>query len=112
MTVYVPEIAAGGALIRNLKMTARVLTPNGDGVNDRLSVELLVVKTGRAPQLLIFDLSGRQVAERSVSGDGEYEWDGRGPSGNLLPPGAYLFVAEVVADARTDRRQRVISLAY
>lgn len=112
MTVYVPEIAAGGALIRNLKMTARVLTPNGDGVNDRLSVELLVVKTGRAPQLLIFDLSGRQVAELSVSGDGEYEWDGRGPSGNLLPPGAYLFVAEVVADARTDRRQRVISLAY
>ena len=50
--------------------------------------------------------------ELSVSGDGEYEWDGRGPSGNLLPPGAYLFVAEVVADARTDRRQRVISLAY
>ena len=112
MTVYVPEIAAGGALIRNLKMTARVLTPNGDGVNDRLSVELVVVKTGRAPQLLIFDLSGRQVAELSVSGDGEYEWDGRGPSGNLLPPGAYLCRISVPADIGERAVHRIIILAY
>ena len=82
-----------------------VFTPNGDRVNDavHISYDLLEIIGPASVTIDITDLSGR-VVRRLYEGDdpiGNYqkEWDGRDGSGEMVPPGIYLFF--IVAD--TDR---------
>ena len=106
-----------GDVLVNLTFSPRVLTPNGDGINDRLEVSTNVVNlVERRPiRLQVFDLAGRMVWELSKSrgaGPLALAWDGHGQSGDLLPPGNYLVRLQVVGDARTQSMARVLSIAY
>lgn len=112
LTVFVPEIAHAEHLIREVTLTSAFVTPNGDGVNDRVELRLLVVKTTVEPQVAVYDLSGSLVARPQQVEQAHYVWDGRDARGLLLPPGLYILDAKVATDARTERRQRVVYLAY
>ena len=111
LTVFVPEIATGSRLLRELSVSTTVLSPNGDGFNDDVGIAVLAVKTSVSPTVTIRDLSGRQVAEATPTGAGTFRWDGRS-NGEMLPPGIYLLTATLETDARTEREQRLIHLAY
>ncbi len=112
LTVFVPEIAQEEHLIRALDVTSEIVTPNGDGINDRLQLRLLVVKTTAQPKVAIYDLSGALVASINQVDQTHYLWDGRDESGLLLPPGIYILDAKVETDTTTERRQRVVHLVY
>lgn len=104
-----------GGLLANLSCTG-VLTPNGDGVNDRLrlAVDLVNVLADRPLRLRLFDLAGRLVhAEEKLARAGrqDFEWDGRS-AGNLLPPGVYLLEVGIEGDAREEFLRRVVRVAY
>jgi hypothetical protein len=103
-----------------------VMTPNGDGINDRLvgSFVLLRVLNERPVEVDFFDLAGRRVgrarieegAETGMSmekvGELRFSWDGRSHSGLLAPPGTYLCRIRVEADRGTEELLRPVHLVY
>ena len=117
-----PRIAATGfGLLADVR-AGPVVTPNGDGVNDELTVEftLLHLLAERPVTVELFDLSGRRVAAaRPASGTGEarsgrlvFGWDGTDVSGGLVPPGTYVLSIRVRSDRRDEEVLRVVHVAY
>ena len=111
-------------LFRDLTIDPPVLTPNGDGVNEELTLAftVLLAAPNTAVTAEIFDLSGRLVARRvevrEVStGPFEIAWDGRNQDGDLVPPGVYavrLGVDGDTGDTALSSREllRTIAVAY
>ena len=111
-------LPAASDLLDNLTISTQLLTPNGDGVGDRLVLEfnLLKVLDPRTVRVAIFDLTGRRVhllsEEEQVAGRVALEWDGRDHTGGLVAPGNYVLRVEISGDARTDQVSRIVSVAY
>ena len=83
-------------LFGDLAVNPPVFSPNGDGVNDEMTLDftLMLVGASTAVEAEIFDLGGRRIRlleeQRSVSaGTYSIPWDGRDEAGNLVPPGMY-----------------------
>ncbi|MEE3259935.1 MAG: hypothetical protein VX293_12055 [Candidatus Latescibacterota bacterium] len=115
--VMLPALTGSRQLIDALELSSRVLTPNGDGVNDQVEIRFVSFKVeGRMPQGRIFDLAGRLIAELpapAISGRAHtFAWSGLGRDGALVRPGAYLCRIELGADAGEDTVLRTIAVAY
>ncbi|MBI2504982.1 MAG: hypothetical protein HYW07_17325 [Candidatus Latescibacteria bacterium] len=89
-----------------------VFTPNGDGVNDQVAIEIpvFVLEGPKRIAAQIYDLAGRQVRDLSVeasqaSGLHRLLWDGRDHQGMLQPPGLYLIRAGIDTDAARSHTQ-------
>ena len=110
-------INLSAALLREVRVTSPVVTPNGDGVNDEVGIRyvLLQLTEGQAVTVDVYDLNGRLVRRvyegLDTSGRHEQRWDGRGESG-ALPPGLYVYRVTVGADARRDEKSGVLGVAY
>lgn len=98
---------AGNEVIKNLRLDAAVITPNGDGMNDELSFHFDVarINTNADVHLSIYDLSGalvRRVVERRPDSRGSYalSWSGEDRSGKLVAPG--IYVARIGVDVDSD----------
>ncbi len=111
-------LPADSGLLEDLTISTQMLTPNGDGIGDRLALEfnLLKVLDPRTVRVAIFDLTGRRVhllsEAEQVAGRVTLEWDGRDHAGDLVAPGNYVLRVEVSGDARTDQVSRIVSVAY
>jgi hypothetical protein len=66
----------------DLRAPQRIITPNGDGINDKA-----VFKTG-IDEVKIFDVRGRRV--RTIAGPAP-EWDGTGDNGAIVESGVYIY---------------------
>ncbi len=106
-----------GDLLVDLETSSRVISPNGDGINDELtlSYKLRQLTLARPVTLRIYDLAGRLVREvapqSSRSGVFAQRWDGQDDHGNLVPPGTYVY--DVTLSAETEeRRTGVIGVIY
>ena len=69
----------------------------------------------RPVSLVIYSLAGEQVAERpsirARSGEFAHQWDGRDPSGQLVPPGMYIYRLRL--DAEEDEiKTGLLSVVY
>lgn len=75
----------------------KVITPNGDGLNDELTFTCLGGTTNR---LEVFDRYGKLVyAANNYTND----WQGTAPNGSVLPDGAYHFVLSVTTLSGIER---------
>ena len=115
--VMLPDLTGTTQLINDLSISSPVLTPNGDGVHDEVVIRFVAFKvTQRTPQVRIFDLAGRPVAELAAPIiDGVayvFTWDGRAAQGDLVPPGTYLCRIDLGADAGDDTALHAIAVAY
>ncbi|MCC7265443.1 MAG: hypothetical protein IT369_23305 [Candidatus Latescibacteria bacterium] len=112
----------GVEVIQNFRVGSRVVTPNGDGVNDELvfSFDVVRVNAERPVSAAIYDLSGRlvnQISEVRPDPRGAYtlRWTGDDQGGRRVPPGIYLARIGVAADAAGaggPAVQEVIHVAY
>ncbi|MDZ7319577.1 MAG: gliding motility-associated C-terminal domain-containing protein, partial [candidate division KSB1 bacterium] len=105
--VYYPIVTAtGGGITHEVTLAILVLppngsyslqfdvqpnpfTPNGDGYNDQAIFRLPESSTAGIT-ILIFDLKGRKITtirERAA-------WDGRDEHGQVVAPGAYMFIVQ------------------
>lgn len=110
-----------GSLLQDVVMQP-VFTPNGDGINDELSVQftLLKVLEERPLEVMFYDLSGRLVGEgksATATGTGKvgeqaFTWDGRDLGGNIVAPGIYLCRIKVKADDQDNQSTRLVHVAY
>lgn len=122
-----PEVATNGTTVvveqitqplSPVRLSASPFTPNGDGINDQLkfSFDLFLLLEQVQVQIDVFDLSGRQVAQVGpvghTAGTTEISWDGKDRSGNLLPPGLYLYHLKVGGTASSSTQTGTLSLVY
>lgn len=118
-TARVSLLASQGQLIQDVMM-ASVFTPNGDGINDELSVRFALLKVLQERPLAVafYDLSGRLlgqghgVATTGKAGEQIFTWDGRDLDGQAVAPGIYLCRIEVEADDRDNHLTRLVHIAY
>ena len=112
----------GGEVIRNFGLGSRVVTPNGDGVNDVLvfSFDVVRVSAPRPVTVAIYDLVGRlvnQISELRPDPRGNYalHWLGDDQAGSRVPPGIYIARISVAVDAEVAEHtavQQVVYVAY
>ena len=95
----------------------RALTPQGDGVNDRvqLTYTLFSVRSTQV-EVAVYTLDGRRVRRLYSgplsAGPQAQTWDGRDGQEALVAPGLYLLRVEVDADEGRFSRLRPIAVAY
>jgi hypothetical protein len=117
LSVAIPRSQVG-QLLGEIALSPRVLTPNGDGVNDEMEIffNLLQLTLPTPVAFEIYDLAGRKVqtvfAEDHRLGPALHRWDGRSMDGKLLAPGLYVWVLRVEADAFAERHCGTIGVAY
>ncbi len=104
-------------LLLNVDFNTAVLTPNGDGVNDLITVfaDVINIIELRVLRLRLYDLAGSLLAEQTQAvkaGAQHLAWDGRDQNGRLVAPGLYLLELHIGGDARAQRVSRVISVVY
>lgn len=101
-----------------VRITPEILTPNGDGINDllTLSYEILDITGPAAVRIEILDLAGHAVrhlqdAQQSI-GIYTADWDGRDDTGRTLPPGIYVGRVSLHTDGRAETSVDVLHVAY
>jgi gliding motility-associated-like protein len=83
-----PAGAIGSA---DLRPAQRIITPNGDGINDTVTFSGLAA----GDEVKIFDVRGRRI--RSLSGPNPV-WDGKDDSGKIVESGVYVYQYTVSGD--------------
>ncbi|MBI4055116.1 MAG: gliding motility-associated C-terminal domain-containing protein [Elusimicrobia bacterium] len=78
-------------------LTTKVITPNGDGLNDVVVFLLDNPKDSKVGGKL-FDLTGAFVAEMRLRSDGYLEWDGKS-GGQTVHSGVYIY--QIEAEGKT-----------
>jgi hypothetical protein len=113
----VAVVTTAGAELLLQANVPKVFTPNDDGANDvaSISYDLLEIIGSTEVTITISDLAGRMVREVYAGADAighyEREWNGRDDSGQLVPPGIYLYRIEVDTDLKI-AEQGVVNVAY
>jgi len=107
-----------GEVIRKPRIYPNPFTPNGDGINDEVTMafDLFLFLEKVEIEVGIFDLSGRRVhrlePRPQSAGSMEVRWDGRDSNGDLMPPGIYFYHLKINSDVSTDQFTGTLSLAY
>jgi len=107
-----------GDLLHHIQVSPNPFTPNGDGLNDEVSISYdLFNLVGYAPlRVEICDLAGNlvQVAHEDELTSGRYThvWDGKTQDGEVAPPGFYIYRIIVDADKGLEAKAGILSVAY
>ena len=117
LSVAIPR-AQVGKLVGDIVLSSRLLTPNGDGINDEMEIFFnLLQLTLPTPVIFdLYDLAGRKVytvfGEDHRLGPATHRWDGRVADGQRVLPGLYVWVLRVVADSFEERHSGTIAVVY
>ena len=104
--VLVVTVPVQDRLVGDLRIAPAIITPNGDGLNDRMIIDFLIFQIDRAQPITVkvHDLSGQVVgavmAQHGISGAYRAVWDGTDGAGVPVPPGLYICRVEI--EARQD----------
>jgi len=105
-------------LFTDVRFSSPVITPNGDGHNDDLKLDYILLKATSPVKIevvihsLVGDIVRRLYDDRDLSGPKEVIWDGRDDNGNTVPPGLYLIRLSADTDAGKTTQIRSVGVAY
>ena len=110
-------LPVGSGIFANIGVSGGAFSPNGDGVNDllRLEVDLVNLLEAKPLRLRVYDLRGRrtfQAEQPALVGRRFFAWDGRDAGGALVPPGLYIVELALDGDARRPRWRRSVAVVY
>jgi len=115
-TVSTTGIPAGPLI--SVQAKPNPFSPNGDGLFDETIISYFVAKIAQ-PQpvsIKIYDLNGDRVRDLRDQRDPaffyEIAWDGRDDSGDLVPPGLYIYQVRVKTDAGEEVSSRTVTVQY
>ena len=103
-------------MLSELNLGTALVTPNGDGIHDRLELAYTLHGVSAADvEAGVYDLAGRLVHRLAAEarGEGLYteSWDGL-VKGQYTPPGTYLVRVAVDTDLGTFVKTRIIGIVY
>ena len=116
--VVVASASSARGVLGDLEVGSRAFTPQGDGVNDQLSIQYTLFRVQQASEVKvgIYALDGRRVwqaqPEAQAAGRHTARWDGRDGAGQLVGPGIYLARVEVETDKGSEIRLQPVAVAY
>lgn len=116
--VLAVRTSISGRLLDDLEVQPRIVSPNGDGINEQVhfSFKLLQVTQEVPLRLAVFDLSGRSLRVlhdgQQHSGGLRFAWDGRDESGERVPPGLYIYRISVEAEKGGDQLAGSVAVVY
>jgi hypothetical protein len=99
-------------------VSPRIFTPNGDSVNDVVSIsyDIFEITGPGAVTVAVLDLAGRLVrtvyAGQDRAGHYPRTWDGTDDAGELVAPGVYLYRVSVDADREQVDKIGTLYVAY
>ena len=103
--VAVSDLGEKG-LLRSVRVTPSIITPNGDGSNEFTQIQLSIyhVEGTKKLDVVVYDLSGARMRDLTatrnrLSGELRVDWDGRDDTGRMVRPGIYAIRVEFNADA-------------
>ena len=105
-------------LFSNVRFSSSAITPNGDGSNDLLELDYILLKATSPVdiEVVVHNLRGEVVrrvyGERDLSGPNRVVWNGRDAAGDMVPPGLYLIRLQADTDAGKNTEIRPIAVAY
>jgi len=117
-TITVFGIEIGESLLESVEIKPDILTPNGDGVNDKalISYNLLQLQNPALVQVKIYDRDGSVVRNlyesRDLNAPYSLEWDGRDDDGDIPPPGVYVCSISVKTDLDVYRKTKLLQVVY
>ncbi len=104
-------------LFTGVVFSSAVITPNGDGINDQITLDYILLKATHEVEVevVVYDLSGQPVHRlyqaRDRSGPNQVSWDGRDDAGAVVP-GMYLLRLKAATDAGIATQMRSIAVVY
>jgi len=104
--IYATQVDAGIALLRLNGGGRRVLTPNGDGIDDRLRLTWTNRRDLNGLTLRVFRSDGRFIGSQTLgrgkwaAGLRRFDWDGR-VGGVRVPAGTYVVQLQGTVGATT-----------
>ena len=107
-----------GSVLSPVSVQPAVFTPQGDGINDAVSIGYTLFRVLAAPavEVGVYTLGGQRVWQRvkesQAAGPGGVEWDGRDEDGGLVAPGVYVARVRVETDQGDFERTRAVAVAY
>ena len=116
--VVVAAASSARGVLGDLEVGSRAFTPQGDGVNDELSIQYTLFRVQQASEVKIgiYALDGRRVwqapPEAQAAGRHTARWDGRDGAGQLVGPGIYLMRVEVETDKGSEICLQPVAVAY
>ena len=72
-----------------VQMSGRILTPNGDGINDSVGFTVPESASG-LPRAEVYNLRGQRIAELPLVSPTQLRWDGHDATGRPVESGVYL----------------------
>ena len=105
-------------LFTEVSFSSPVITPNGDGRNDEIQLDYILLKATNQVQIdvAVYDLGGRIVRrlydQRDLSGPNTVLWNGRDDHGGLVPPGVYVMRLAADTDGGETAQIRSVAVAY
>jgi hypothetical protein len=100
------SIRGGFSVESVVVIDARVMSPDGDGVDDILTIRYDLPR-GSMLSLRVFDLNGmvvRTIFEDEYLSSGEYEYNGICDDGSRLEAGMYILLASVAGETEATKK--------
>ena len=98
-------------------LSTTLLSPNGDGYEDGLTIGYELAEEGLYAQMEVYDAHGNRVARLAnnalLGTHGEVGWDGHGDGGAILPMGRYVLYINLYDQHGTRQViKRTVSIVY
>lgn len=107
--VVVSDLGNTG-LLRSVRITPSIITPNSDGINESTQIKISIfhVEGNKKLNVVVCDIAGAIVRDLSafrdrVSGELTIDWDGRDEMGSLVRPGIYAVRIHFNADSAMEK---------
>lgn len=99
-----------------LRLYPQVFSPDGDGYEDLLEIDLVIPDPFGLYDMLILDRSGnfiRQLVAGGNTGRGDrLYWDGKDRAGHLVPPGLYIVHCRLYGASGSLVKRKAVAIIY
>ena len=105
-------------LFAGVNFSSAVLTPNGDRINDELTLSYILLKATNPVNIrvVVHNLAGQEIVriydQHDLSGPNQVTWNGRDGSGRTVPPGLYVIRLGADTDVGETTEMRSIAVVY